>query len=480
MPSLMAIAIMMSPILDAMTALTISAGVPITIGVIVRTIFMLFAFGYVVFISDFPGKKVCMLFLAAVCTYLLGFYAHLFTVGGLSLCLHNIPETAKTFFTPFVAVFLYAVYCELGKAPTARSIAHACAIYTGIILLAYLTKTSYISYGTSGYGYCGWFFAANEIGCIVAITGPIAIYHLLTMLPTIRTGRGWFTTGCILFSIVFSANFIGTKVVYLFTLGYCVAGMVWFCVRYCQQPLAENKSRRNIMVMLSLLMIGMYVFSPLSSYLTNIYTEIMKEDSILRTVSVGKEIQEASDGTWLRKVLESNETVNRIDQFLSRRLLSSAPSVQVFADSNLVGQLFGIGYASTSAYGRGIEFMIELDFLAVLVRHGIIGFMVYAVPYLTFIVWAVVQFFRHPVKRLSSFRHCTYLYSTLAGFAIAFIAGHALVSPAVSTFVLVVSMSLWVDAREEIRSARRPVPASVESACTLRVKGDIMDKPTLS
>ena len=93
--------------------------------------------------------------------------------------------------------------------------------------------------------------------------------------------------------------------------------------------------------------------------------------------------------------------------------------------------------------------MVELDPLAILVRHGIAGFVLYYVPYLWFIGWSVVQFFKRPAQRLASLSYSTTLYCTLAGFAISVIAGHALVSPAVATFILVVGMQFWAQTEKQ-------------------------------
>lgn len=218
---------MLGPILDVFTALTVTAGFRISIGVICRSLFMVAAFMYVVFLAKFPGKKVCVGILGAICGYMVLFMAHLYLVGGFSLCLSNIQESAKTFYAPIIAVFLYAVYQEYGQPLTTKSIAIAGSLYTSVILIAYLTGTSFVSYSDSGYGYCGWFFAANEVGCIISISAPITIYYILTMLPVLDKWWKKILTVWTLGSIVFSACFVGTKVVYLFVLTYCLAALIW-------------------------------------------------------------------------------------------------------------------------------------------------------------------------------------------------------------------------------------------------------------
>lgn len=93
--------------------------------------------------------------------------------------------------------------------------------------------------------------------------------------------------------------------------------------------------------------------------------------------------------------------------------------------------------------------MVEMDPLSMLIRHGIVGFLLYYIPYLGFLGWSIGQFFKRPGQRMSSLRYCTALYCTIVGFGISTIAGHALVAPAVATFILVVGLQLWDQTQEQ-------------------------------
>ena len=453
LPLILGIYIILQPVLDVLTALGANAGYSLTAGTIVRALFMALCFLYVVLVCRFPGRKWCLIALGALVGYLILFLLWMFSLGGLSLCLENIKELVKVYFAPFVVLFLYAIYREYGMFVTTRAIAVAGAIYAGVILIAYLTNTSNVSYGNSGYGYNGWFYAANEVSCIIALTAPVTIYFFLKLLFSITRKTWWkaVISAFVLVSVIFSANFIGTKIVFGITLLYCAAGLIWSLVRFCQ-----TRSREHLLWLLAFAILTVAIFfryfsSPLRSYVDDIYIGMIEEDPELVFVSWGEEIQKASNGTWLRALIEDNEVIKRIDQILSRRLLSASPSVQVFTEAALPGKLLGIGYADVASYGRSVEFMIEIDPLAILVRQGILGFVLYYIPYIAFILYAIVQFFRHPFRRMASLKYCSYLYSTLAAFGISAIAGHALVSPAVSTFILVISFRLWVLTREQNR-----------------------------
>lgn len=452
LPATLSVLFMLGPILDVLTALTVTAGMPISIGVICRSLLMVTAFVYVVVLAKFPTKRVCVGILSVICGYMALFMAHLYLIGGLPLCLANVQESAKTFYAPIIAVFLYAVYQEYGQPLTTKSIAIAGGLYTNVILVAYLTGTSFVSYSDSGYGYCGWFFAANEVGCIISISAPITIYYILTILPTLDKWWKKILAAWTLFSIVFSACFVGTKVVYIFVLLYCLAALVWMIISSHYKRSSPwsiyRKISTGILGAMVLFMVGAYVISPLAAYFENVYTEIMKEDSILRAISANEEIEADSADTWMRYLLENNEVINKLDQILSRRLYAASPSIQVYIDGDTPTHLFGIGYATASSYGRNVDYMIEMDLLSVLIRHGVVGFALYIVPYITFIGWGIIHFFVHIRVRIKNYRHCTHLFSVLAAFAIALIAGHALVSPAVATFSVAVSINFWAGVRD--------------------------------
>ena len=461
--------IICQPLLDILTALGARAGHAVTAGVVVRSLFMALSILYAVFITDFPGKRLPIIYAGILVGYLALFMLQLLLVGGISLCFQNLTEVVKTFFAPFVLVFLYCVYKEYGFSVTTQSIGAAGAVYCSVILLAFLTGTSNVSYANSGYGYNGWFYAANEVGCIVALTAPFTLYHCVKMVPGI-TKKTWWKVPVIVWCLAaaaFSANFIGTKIVFYFSLLYALAVLVWMLFRLWKERSTAALRQVGVVLMLAVMILGLYPFSALNGYLKNVYDPIIDvpsdelitwwpsenmPDQLPNGVEPGvvlNELQYANEGAWLAGLLTRSPIIQKLDQVLSRRLYSASPSVQVFLDGGIGIKLLGIGYVSTEAYGRSIRFMIEMDPLAILVRHGLVGFVLYCVPYFAFIAYAVIQFFKHPLLRLSSLSYCTLLYCALAGFAIATAAGHALVSPAVSTFVLVGGMQLWVRTQEQ-------------------------------
>ena len=451
LPILLAVYILCQPLLDVVTGLGAAFGQSITAGVVVRSLFMALAFLYAVFVSDYPGKKRVMIFTGVLVGYLMLFMLYMFSIGGLSLCIGNMREVVKTFFIPFVLVFLWSVYRQYGYLVTADIIALAGGLYASVIPIAVYTRSSFYSYGSSGYGARGWFYAANEVGCVMALTTPFTIWYCLQVIPTVTKKTWWkgALAAWALIAVAYSANFLGTKIIFGAIALYCVAALVWQAVRLAREPSREHKIQAAAMVFMLLLVVFLYFNSPLQNYLAHIYRPLMENDPELVLASWGEEIERAADGTWLYEFIKANPTMKRVDQILSRRFISASPAVQVYTEGGLIAKLLGIGYANAAAYSRKVYYMVEMDPLAILVRHGIVGFAVYYGPYLAFLAYMVVQFFRRTHHRMSSLGYCTALYCSVVGFGISIVAGHALVSPAVATFILVVAIQLWAQTEEQ-------------------------------
>lgn len=451
LPMILAVYILCQPLIDVLTGLGAQAEHSVTVGVVVRSLVIVLAFLYAVFVSDFPGKKRWMIYTGVLVGYLALFMVYMFTLGGLSLCMGNVKEVVKTFFAPFVLIFLWAVYKQFGYLVTCETIAWAGGLYASVIPIAVVTHTSLVSYGNSGYGERGWFYAANEVGCIMAITFPFTIYHCVRLFPTLTKKTWWkgVLAAWALIAVAISANFLGTKIIFGFTALYCIAAFVWFLVQAIREPSRDHTVQAVIMGVMMAFTLGMYFDSPFQKYLDEVYWHWIDRNPEDTVETWDEAISYACQGTWLYELIKSNDLFADIDQILSRRFISASPAVQVYTENGPLAWLLGVGYATAPSYSREMYFMVELDPLAVLVRHGIAGFILYYAPYLWFIGWSIVQFFKRPAQRLASLRCATTLYCTLAGFAISVIAGHALVSPAVATFVLVVGMQLWAQIQEQ-------------------------------
>ena len=62
--------------------------------------------------------------------------------------------------------------------------------------------------------------------------------------------------------------------------------------------------------------------------------------------------------------------VKKLNWLLSRRLLIIAPSAEEYTRGGAWVTLFGLGYAQLSSYVRPVTHLIEMEGVALLLRHG--------------------------------------------------------------------------------------------------------------
>lgn len=439
-----AIYIILQPVIDVATSLMTRADMSITLGVIIRTLLMVYAVLYVLFISDFKGKKYCVIYTLAITAYILAFLAYMYSVGGMGNLMGNFKETVKTFFFPYVAVFLFALYREYNFVASVKALSISAAIYTGIIFVAYITGTSFVTYN-SGYGYSGWFYAANEISDIIAIIAPVAIFTFVGYLktPDEHKWRTGILVGFVLFCCCFASDYIGTKVVFLFVLLYCIACAVWHFVVYKKERDKSLIKRAWFCVGATAAVILMFSSGSLLSYLSNVFVPLLDPDSEEALAALNKDILAAAQGTWLYGLIENNRFFEVLNWVLSKRLLIIAPSAQEFTDAGFLTQLVGLGYKNTALNVRNIERLIEMDAPALLIRHGWAGFVMVYMPYLASVIYLIVKFFKRFKASMARLDCCTYFFCVLTGFAISTVVGHGLNAPAVSFYLIITGFMLY-------------------------------------
>ena len=296
----------------------------------------------------------------------------------------------------------------------------------------------------SGYGYSGWFYAANEISDIIAIIAPVAIFTAVGYLhtPDEHKWKTGLAVGFVLFCCCFAADYIGTKVVFLFVFAYCLACMVWYFVYYKKEHDKTFKKRALFCLAATFAVIAMFSSGSLLSYLSNVFLPLQDEQSEEALAALNKDILAAAQGTWLYNLIENNHFVKTLNWLLSKRLLIIAPAAQEYTDAGFITKLIGLGYKNTILNTRNIERLIEMDAPALLLRHGLAGFVLEYLPYFASIVYVIVKFCKKFRKSMASLECCTYFYCVITGFLISTFVGHGLNAPAVSFYLVFLGFSL--------------------------------------
>ena len=449
-PALLMLYILLQPVLDVATSLAAEAKLPLTPGTVVRVVFLACVVCWLICSKPYEGKKRVLLYGGAITLYLAAFFAWSLAQGGLSLCLDNAAESLKVFYTLYVILFLYALWKQRGFLLPLWTVAACGAGYCLVILIAYLTGTSFASYN-AGYGYSGWFYSANDISTIILLSAPVLLYLVIRYLTVQGSPQRKLGLSVVAFSVVFSAAFLGTKLVYLGVLAYLAAVLVWYVIR-----LAVTKDKAllrglGLVLVLCVILVGLYPVSPLNAYMSDVFVPMSGEDEAAMEASLAIEgvkeadraeknaaLEAAAKDTWLGDLVEESPIVAKINWLLSRRLLYIAPILQEYLEGGLWIKLMGLGYGQTAQYVKDIHQLVEMEPVMMLLRHGVVGFVLGYVPVVTAVLWIVLGFFRRMKDSLCDLRCCSLLFSAMVAFAASVVVGHVIQSPSVSILAVAV------------------------------------------
>lgn len=458
--------ILIQPILDLVTSFAIRNTVlPITLGLVIRSLFMAYLCIYVLVTKSNNNKliKYSKIALSMILIYIAFFLVFTIFNKDRSLILIEVKGIIKSFYFPIVLCGLF-VYNQKDKINISNKLlVLTLMIYTSIIFISTVTNTYFNSYNSNGYGSVGWFYAANEIGSIMAILIPFTISSLAN-----DTDRLLNALACAI--CIASTMFLGTKVPFLALGGTTVFIIIYYIILNIYNKFSNyykiNFNLKRIILMMYTILISMiliFPFSPLYKNIQRNYGDIIQR--IVNNISHNKvekntQIEDNSDP------VSKDEIVIAV---LSKRTIYADIIKQKFNNSSWIDKLFGIGYnveirdeiyTKNTIDSKQLELLqklgfiveindevytqktIELDQLDILYRHGILGFIVYFAQFLAIILLIAKQIiFKR--KYLLNLDIVIGIIDIVLALGIAFTAGHILTAPAVGFFLITSTIKLY-------------------------------------
>ena len=121
----------------------------------------------------------------------------------------------------------------------------------------------------------------------------------------------------------------------------------------------------------------------------------------------------------------------------------------IYKTRDLGEKLFGIGFSNRNSIDDArIEKLIEMDFFDIVLRYGILGLIIYLLPFMMVGFLLVKDILINKFKM--TIEQYLFLYSTMVGLGAGFIAGHVFSSPPVSIYMaLLMIFDLSVFKKEE-------------------------------
>ena len=459
--------ILIQPILDLVTSLVVrNMALPITLGLVIRSLFMAYLCIYVLVTKSNNNKliKYSKIALSMILIYIAFFLVFTIFNKDRSLILIEVKGIIKSFYFPIVLCGLF-VYNQKYKINISNKLlVLTLMIYTSIIFIATVTNTYFNSYNSNGYGSVGWFYAANEIGSIMAILIPFTISSLVNDKDRLLN-----TLACTI--CIASTMFLGTKVPFLSLGGTTVFIIIYYIILNIYNIFSTYYKRdfnlkRIILIMNTILisMILIFPFSPLYKNIQRNYGDLIQR--IVNNISHNK-----VDKNTQIEDKENSDSVSK-DEIVTAVLSIYADIIkQKFNNSSWIDKLFGIGYnveirdeiyTKKTIDSKQLELLqklgfiveindevytqktIELDQLDILYRHGILGFVVYFAQFIAIILLIAKQI----ILKMEYFLNLDVvicIIDIVLALGIAFTAGHILTAPAVGFFLITSTIKLYND-----------------------------------
>ncbi|MEN1937002.1 O-antigen ligase family protein [Paenibacillus sp. 102] len=454
-PHFLLLFIVLQPILDLLTSFSIyTLHMSATVGIVVRFAFMTLALGYLLFNWKQPGNKkyVIYIFLLGI-TIAAGFINNVLVKSPFYIG-EEIKFIAKSIY-PICLLFGYILaFKALKDLQYSYHKLMTYFLYTTLILsivmfVSIVSGTDFQSYPHSKLGSRGWFFAGNELSSILAITFPIVVLYSVHKTTSFSKVYHWIPT---IFAM-YASIMVGTKVGYgaiVITLG---VALLFSFIEYMMNHKKEGKGFAKLVNTVVALVVlgGLVVVTPLTPIAKNMgihlqmyeYKKSVRDDEARKQGKVIKEDPEDAKREAEGKLTagEMNSLIySDRDRFLKvyKKSYKEAPMSQ---------KLLGMGYAGNYKDKDKIK-LVEMDFHDLFFSFGILGFLIYLLPFLYFGIRLLLRVITN-FKSILTVKYMLLASALALSLGIGFTAGHVLTAPAVSIFFVVIFAYLIVDLKAD-------------------------------
>ena len=408
------------PIVDLLTSLsTRFLDFPITIGIVVKGLSLVFVLYYMLFHGQGKYRKYTIAYLIGILLFAAIYFLTKPDIWSISGLFEEIINAFKYLYFPIMTPCLYILFHNLDvKARLIKYIITInCFSYTALMLIPYFTGTGFSSYEWNFGGTTGWFYAANEIGAILSVLS-ICIFDLMD------NNKKWKIL--LAAPIIYSVSIMGTKVSYIGIIASVMVSILIFILSHKKNRYVLPSSLLAILLVCCVSSVAienmdtLAGMDPLPPSSTEIETEVSTE--------VEDPLEHIPQTTI--DYIRSHQLLSVVNRITSNRLLYFMENWKPYVGGGITTILFGLGWAPrTNIDYTYYKQLVEIDILDILLHYGIIGFLVYFIPF----VYLAYKLIRN-IKKVSISSYA-YILATLLGLGISCIAGHVLGAPSVSIYL---------------------------------------------
>ena len=164
----------LNPFIDLLTSLTMNI-FPISVGIIIRSIFLVFLVIYTFFINK-KNFKQNIIYFATIILYILSFTILTINFKGSSILYQELQDIFKIFYFPILLLCIYNLKININY----KHYIYVSLIYMGLIFIPLIFNISGNGYTQGKVGAIGWFNSLNEISAILSIFSIFIIKYLFS------------------------------------------------------------------------------------------------------------------------------------------------------------------------------------------------------------------------------------------------------------------------------------------------------------
>lgn len=396
----------MQPIIDLFTSFCIHVlQIKITLGIVIRVLFLLFLFLYYLLIVPKEDKKKENYLIGLLVSYLVLFVGEVYLSKGSSVLFYELSNTVRAFYFPILLVLLFTISKKQNIIIEKKHFVYIALIYIFFIIIPTIFGLELNGYTEGKTGNIGWFNSSNEISAVLSIAIPFIVYYLIKTKGVIKK---LFISVAGLY-VIFN---LGSKIVIL-SLGITLFVFFFFLIK----KQIEKKNMKIIALMFTTIIV-----------VSGVGIVLIPKTNFYQNIKIHLDFLEVDHVT---EIFTNNEL---FDHFVfSSRLSFLEETASNYHQAPVIEKLLGIGYIENYGTLEENRKTIEIDPFDILFRHGIIGFLIYMTPFIYCIVLS-----------LKIQKREDYIYLLALGISILLmcLSGHVLTSPAVSIFVALILITM--------------------------------------
>ncbi|NLL02515.1 MAG: glycosyltransferase [Mollicutes bacterium] len=420
--------ILLFPFIDLATALiTRYSDMPMSIGMIIKGIFMIILFYYVLNSSS-KYKKLSLCFQLFLIIYFLLYFLVKPELLNKIYFFTEITYLFKLFYFPVTFLGLLCVYDDkiFNKDEFIKVMKYTLIIYTCLLIIPILTGTAQNTYISDLKGKIGWFYSGNEISNIMLLLIPF----IYTFIDKKRTYTFVIFLPCIVAMLL-----IGTKVSFLSLIMITLASLIFNLIKLFLKK--DNKVIYSLLIFLCIVTLS-FKAPALYNYQYTLTHKV--EDGVLKDIiTIDEENKEevkilleqmkkfhssGSTNQQLKKILKS---------VLSDRDIYFANTLSIYNNDLTNSNIFyGIGFSNTEQVrNTNIKKLIEMDIVDGYFHFGIFGLFIMLSP----LIYASYLFIIN-IKNVT-LNSIYIIFIVILLFIVSLFSGHVFTAPSVVIYLVI-------------------------------------------